>query len=255
MNIKIRKVLTYFNETAFHKTTCQDVASFLGGFFLSPRRVCKADVSTFALISAPISGSIWIGEICLSSSHLPPPPLAFVIISSVRSKTPRCLSPSRQCIKCHPLSNNRILFVFINTPINCSNCEAGQAGRQTARWCLICCCGLVCMCASSCAYLTHTPPHTHTRTNSNTPTPLHLLLCSCYCCIHAVMTFTQNSVVVAWIEAARVQCLWDLQQCWVISLCVCTPLILPPSKHTVHTHTHTHTHNKLLLSPPSVHNS
>lgn len=142
------------------------------GFF-SPRRVCKADVSTFALISAPISGSIWIGEICLSSSHLPlppPSPPAFVIISSVRSKTPRCLSPSRQCIKCHPLSNNRILFVFINTPINCSNCEAGQAGRQTARWCLICCCGLVCMCASSCAYLTHTPP-THTLAQIQTPPP------------------------------------------------------------------------------------
>lgn len=40
---KNTKLLTYFNETPFHKTTCQDVTNF-------SVLVYEADVSTFALV-------------------------------------------------------------------------------------------------------------------------------------------------------------------------------------------------------------
>lgn len=52
----------------------------------------------------------------------------FIWIWSIRSETLQYLTTSWQCIKCHHPSNNQIVFVFINTPINCSNCESGQTG-------------------------------------------------------------------------------------------------------------------------------
>lgn len=56
-----------------------------------------------------------------------------MIILSIRSKMLRYQTSSRRRIKCHNPSKNLIVFGFINTRMNCSSCEVGQAGRQTAR--------------------------------------------------------------------------------------------------------------------------